>query len=86
MVRIEFVNQGPEIPKQQLQMIFEKFYRMDHARSSQTGGAGLGLAIAKQIVEIHGGTIAAENCPEGIKFIVMLPRVSPDGGDGGRKN
>ena len=46
----------------------------------------LGLAIAKQIVEIHGGTIAAENCPEGIKFIVMLPRVSPDGGDGGRKN
>ncbi len=75
MVRIEFINQGPEIPEKQLQLIFEKFYRMDHARSSQTGGAGLGLAIAKQIVEIHGGTIAAENCDEGIKFIVMLPKV-----------
>ena len=54
-------------------MIFEKFIRMDSARSSETGGAGLGLAIAKQIVTAHGGEIHAENCSEGIRFEVKLP-------------
>ena len=60
-VYIDFVNQGPAIPEKQLTMIFEKFIRMDSARSSETGGAGLGLAIAKQIVTAHGGEIHAEN-------------------------
>ena len=46
-----FHNQGDEIPKQKLDMIFEKFYRLDKARSTNSGGAGLGLAIAKEIVE-----------------------------------
>ena len=46
---------------------------MDSARSSGTGGAGLGLAIAKQIVTVHEGTITAQNSKEGIKFIVKLP-------------
>lgn len=72
-VYIDFVNQGPAIPEKQLTMIFEKFIRMDSARSSETGGAGLGLAIAKQIVTAHGGEIRAENCPEGIRFEVKLP-------------
>lgn len=74
-IRIEFINKGPEIPERQLTAIFEKFFRMDSARSSETGGAGLGLAIAKQIVTVHGGSISAENCEEGIKFIVKLPRI-----------
>ncbi len=71
---IEFINQGPKIPEHQLTTIFEKFFRMDSARSSETGGAGLGLAIARQIVTAHGGSISAENCDEGIKFIVKLPK------------
>ena len=72
-VYIDFVNQGPAIPEKQLTMIFEKFIRMDSARSSETGGAGLGLAIAKQIVTAHGGEIHAENCSEGIRFEGKLP-------------
>lgn len=72
-VYIDFVNQGPAIPEKQLTMIFEKFIRMDSARSSETGGAGLGLAIAKQIVTAHGGEIHAENCSDGIRFEVKLP-------------
>ena len=53
-VEITFANQGKKIPGTKLQTIFEKFYRLDDSRSSETGGAGLGLAIAKEIVELHG--------------------------------
>ena len=72
--RIVFSNRGKQIPKEQLGTIFEKFYRLDEARHSTTGGAGLGLAIAKEIVELHGGTIRAESDEEETRFIVMLPR------------
>ena len=54
-------------------MIFERFYRADDARSSDTGGAGLGLAIAKQIVTLHGGTISATSDSKNTRFIVTLP-------------
>ena len=72
--RIVFSNRGKQIPKEQLGTIFEKFYRLDEARHSTTGGAGLGLAIAKEIVELHGGTILAESDDEETRFIVMLPK------------
>ena len=52
-VEITFTNRGDRIPGDMLQTIFEKFYRVDGSRSSGTGGAGLGLAIAKEIVELH---------------------------------
>ena len=62
------------ISEEALDKIFEKFYREDAARSSATGGAGLGLAIAREIVELHGGTIRAESQDEKTRFIVMLPK------------
>lgn len=72
-IRICFINKGDVIPKQKLQTIFEKFYRLDEARRSETGGAGLGLAIAKKIVELHDGTIEAESDETETRFIVTLP-------------
>lgn len=72
-VEIIFANQGEKIPGTKLQMIFEKFYRLDDSRSSKTGGAGLGLAIAKEIVELHGGRIMAKSDEEMTRFIVTLP-------------
>lgn len=70
---ISFTNQGPTIPVEKLSMIFERFYRMDEAHGSNAGGAGLGLAIAKEIVTLHGGTIAAESRENTTVFTVTLP-------------
>ncbi|MFD1137740.1 vancomycin resistance histidine kinase VanS [Paenibacillus urinalis] len=72
-VVITFANVGETIPPHKLNTIFEKFYRLDTARSSATGGAGLGLAIAKEIVNAHGGTITASSNSSHTKFIVTLP-------------
>ena len=73
MVKIMIKNNGKTIPPDKLSHIFEQFYRADAARSSATGGAGLGLAIAKEIVELHGGTITAASANECTIFIVTLP-------------
>lgn len=70
---ITFVNQGNPIPPGKLDTIFEKFYRLDSARSSHTGGAGLGLAIAREILTAHGGNITAESNRECTIFTVKLP-------------
>ena len=75
LIHITFTNQGPQIPKEQLDVIFEKFYRLDSARSSEKGGAGLGLAIAKEIVAAHHGMISAESDERGTTFSVVLPAV-----------
>ena len=72
-VVIAIRNEGLEIPEQELARIFQKFYRLDAARSSRTGGAGLGLAIAKEIVEAHGGTIHAESNGHKTSFLISLP-------------
>ncbi|TCL56855.1 two-component system sensor histidine kinase VanS [Kineothrix alysoides] len=73
-VVISFQNQGQTIPREELSAIFEKFYRMDEARTSNTGGAGLGLAIAKEIVSLHGGNIEAQSENNTIIFTVILPQ------------
>lgn len=72
-IQITFSNQGDQIPEEKLQTIFEKFYRLDEARRSKTGGAGLGLAIAKKIVELHHGKIEAQSDETETRFIVALP-------------
>lgn len=72
-VEIAISNEGMEIPEQELSNIFDKFYRLDAARNSRTGGAGLGLAIAKEIVEGHGGTIHAECNGRRTTFHISLP-------------
>lgn len=71
-VLITFKNHGDKIPEQKLNMIFEKFFRADNSRVSATGGAGLGLAIAKQIIELHGGTITAQSDDYFTTFTVTL--------------
>lgn len=70
---ITFTNQGNPIPQAKLETIFQKFYRLDSARSTNTGGAGLGLAIAQEIVTAHNGTISVESNPENTTFKVELP-------------
>lgn len=72
-LQIRFVNDGYTIPPEKLERIFEQFYRLDTARSSGSGGAGLGLAIAKEIVERHGGTITAKSENEKTEFVVRIP-------------
>ncbi len=71
-VVITFTNQGNPIPLQKLDTIFEKFYRLDSSRSTNKGGAGLGLAIAKEIVVAHGGTITVESTKEYTVFTVTF--------------
>ncbi|MCU1457898.1 MAG: histidine kinase with domain [Actinomycetia bacterium] len=73
-VTIEVSDEGPGIPDDQVPRIFERFYRADAARSSQDGGAGLGLAIAQWIVDLHGGEIHPERRePHGCRMVVTLP-------------
>lgn len=70
---ITFSNHGDTIPEEKLERLFEQFYRLDDSRSTSGGGAGLGLAIAKQIIELHNGTVVARCENEKIEFEVILP-------------
>lgn len=82
--RVEVVDTGRGIPEDHLDRIFERFYRVDAARSRKEGGTGLGLAIVKQILEAHGESIHVESTKgRGTRFWFELP-LAPDavGGDG----
>jgi signal transduction histidine kinase len=73
--RIEVVDEGPGIRPDEAERVFERFYRSDPARAVTEGGAGLGLAIARWIVELHGGVIRPEAAePTGCRMVVELPR------------
>ena len=73
--RIEVVDEGPGIRPDEAERVFERFYRSDPARAVTEGGAGLGLAIARWIVELHGGAIRPEAAePTGCRMVVELPR------------
>jgi two-component system, OmpR family, sensor histidine kinase VicK len=73
-LHISVEDRGPGIPREELPRIFERFYRLDKARSRRLGGAGLGLPIAKTIAEAHGGRIeAVSRLGEGTKISLCLP-------------
>lgn len=72
-LKICFQNRGRTIPAQKLNAVFEKFYRLDETRNTNTGGAGLGLAIAREIVTLHGGAITARSGDGVTTFTVELP-------------
>ncbi len=74
-VDIAVSDEGPGIPEQDLTRVFERFYRVDKSRARDPGGTGLGLAIVKHLVELHGGTVRAENRPSGgARFVVTIPQ------------
>jgi signal transduction histidine kinase len=78
-VEIDVIDDGPGIPEQQLEHIFERFSRGDAGETQRVGGTGLGLAISKSLIELHGGTIGAESTPgEGSTFRIRLPMIAPD--------
>ena len=72
---IRVSDTGIGIPEAKLPRIFERFYRVDKARSKETGGTGLGLSIVRHVAENHGGRVTVESTPgEGSTFTVYLPR------------
>jgi hypothetical protein len=73
-IEITIDDDGPGIPEQELARVFEPFYRVEASRGRDTGGVGLGLAIAQSIVQAHGGTLTLANRPTGgIRATVALP-------------
>jgi signal transduction histidine kinase len=77
---LEVDNDGPPVPVDERTRIFSRFVRLDDSRTRETGGTGLGLAIVSEIVAAHGGTVEADESPEGwCRFAVRLPLdLSPD--------
>ncbi len=71
---IAVADQGSGIPREDLPLVFERFYRVDPSRARSTGGTGLGLTIARKLVEAHGGVISAESAlGQGSRFVFRLP-------------
>jgi signal transduction histidine kinase len=72
-VRADFINSGPGVAEQDVPFIFERFFRSDPSRSREAGGAGIGLAIVKQLIEAHGGRVGAESAPGSTRIWFELP-------------
>ncbi|GAA1279884.1 two-component sensor histidine kinase [Planotetraspora silvatica] len=70
---LEVVDDGPGIDPDKRELVFQRFIRLDAARTKDAGGAGLGLAIARQIAESNGGTLRIEDSPRGARFVLRLP-------------
>ena len=83
VLRIAVGDDGPGIPPEHLERVFERFHRVDESRARERGGTGLGLAIARAIVEAHRGRIRAESPPGGGTTITLeLPGYQPAGDAG----
>ena len=70
---LEVQDDGPGIPPEQRNVVFERFARLDTAHNKETGGTGLGLPIAKEIAAQHGGTLRIEDSEQGARFVVRIP-------------
>ena len=78
-VQVCVSDTGPGIPEDQIPHVFERFYRVDRSRSRATGGTGLGLTIARRLVEAHGGRVTLESrIGQGATFCIILPKSGPD--------
>jgi len=76
-VTIRIRDEGPGIPEEYLEQVFEPFFRVEESRNRDTGGTGLGLCIARDVVQAHGGTIRLANLPGGgLEATVVLPRAA----------
>jgi len=73
MTRIEVRDRGPGVPEEYLTSIFEPFFRIEEARDTTRGGTGLGLSIAKRAIQLHSGTIGAENANPGLRVTMSFP-------------
>jgi len=72
---LRFLDEGPGIPEPELEKVFEPFYRLERSRSRETGGTGLGLTIARNIAQMHGGDITLRNrAGQGLEAVLTLPR------------
>jgi signal transduction histidine kinase len=68
-------DEGPGIPPEELERVFEPFYRVESSRNRDTGGTGLGLSIARDVAQAHGGSLVAQNLPQGgLEALLVLPR------------
>ena len=72
-MRLSTVNHGKTIPPEMLEHVFDQFFRIDSSRNSESGGSGLGLAVTKEIVELHDGTISCRSENEKIEFEIIIP-------------
>lgn len=72
-MRLVTVNKGKTIPQELLDHIFDQFFRIDSSRNSENGGSGLGLAVTKEIINLHGGTICCTSANEKIMFEIRIP-------------
>ena len=70
---LEVIDDGPGIPAEQREIVFDRFTRLDSARNRDAGGTGLGLAIARQIAEAHHGTLTIQDSPRGARFVLRIP-------------
>jgi signal transduction histidine kinase len=77
-VLLVVADDGPGIPPEQRKWVFDRFARIDEARSLASGGSGLGLAITREIVMAHGGTIEIADATQGARFVVSLPASAGD--------
>jgi signal transduction histidine kinase len=77
-LEIRIRDEGPGIPESELERVFDPYYRVEGSRNRETGGAGLGLTIARSIAETHGGRLSLHNRPEGgLEARLTLPRAGP---------
>jgi signal transduction histidine kinase len=71
-IRVHVFNEGSQIPEEDLEKLWIKFYKVDKARTREYGGSGVGLSIVRAIMEQHGQSCQARNCPDGVEFSFTL--------------